>query len=136
MNCDIGKHLNDDCASSTASLKRIKQSLREITTELYQEYKDKGLNLVPGKKLCTNCRKDLLRINLKSEDEHEQSESSSAHSPAHSSSDDFADFGTDIDCLNKSLGIINETPIKVNKLISKKKYPEEKYEKITGESHT
>ena len=59
------------------------------------------------------------------------SSSSLMHSPAHSSSEEFADVSMEIEFLNESLQIIGETPVKTQKL-SQKRYPQQKYERITG----
>ena len=41
------------------------------------------------------------------------------HSPAHSSSEKFADVSMEIELLNESLQIIGETPVKTQKLSQK-----------------
>ena len=42
------------------------------------------------------------------------------HSPAHSSSEEFADISMEIESLKESLQIIGETPVKTQELLRKR----------------
>ena len=80
--------------------------------------------MIPGKKLCPKCRIAVSKHFEASERVSDSSSSSSLmHSPAHSSSEEFADVSMEIEFLKESLQIIGETPVKTQKL-SQKRYPQ------------
>ena len=116
--------------------KKISKGLREITLEMAKFYA--RFNLVPGKKWCPTCRRAVKEAEEASEptpgpsqlDDFEEEELQEEQEDA----DDgpFESSSVDLSLVNESLSSIGESPVQLQKLGSRKRYPEEKLDKITG----
>ncbi|CAG0896031.1 unnamed protein product [Darwinula stevensoni] len=108
-----------------------KRNFRTIDVETCDQYSAVIL-LIPGKKLCTSCRK-ILPEKLRESQEYLAGSSSSTSSVAtpETMEDDIIQPGpsTQIKRLNESLQMMGETPVKGEKM-AQKKYPKENRRKI------
>ena len=106
------------------------KGLREVSLRKCFQYKH--LSLIPGSKLCTNCRKgiqaDAMLVRVTPYEEH----GSMSDPEEQDDNDEFESFAADIGIINSSLSGIGESPIQKKRLIESKTYSEQKVEKITG----
>ena len=112
-----------DPLSKHPAIKR-KKNLRVITLNIVKQHKH--VNLTPGKKLCTLCRKAIL-VNVS--DMYPINLSDSADSAQPSSGEEFVDTSTDVALASKSFQSIGESPIRIKKL-GQKRYAQEKVKSL------
>lgn len=104
-----------------------KKDLREIDVKCMKQYSDL-IQLIPGKKICSRCRKLLPK---KLEDFHNED---LAITPTKSQGNDnpfVLSPECDSEILNKSLAAIGESPLDSRKLLHTKSYPKRKMRSIT-----
>ena len=83
-------------------------------------------NLIPGKKLRPTCHKAVNEASLTVTISSEETDTSTDFAS------DEIDLETDVQLLNQSIQSFSESPICTKKLISQKKYPENKIRKINN----
>ncbi|CAH0391660.1 unnamed protein product [Bemisia tabaci] len=92
------------------------------------------MDIVPslrlGDKICNNCRMDLGKLRRGVEEEFDD-DSEAGTSAFEESMTSQAEAASAIESINSSLAIMGESPVSNQKIVSHKKYPQNKFNKIT-----
>ena len=113
--------------------KRATRSLREISLLYAKEHSD--LILIPGKKICTPCRKKISQgqASHQADSEEENGNTMLDAVPSEQSQEfeafEFESPTADISLVNESLSSLGESPLDARKL-TQKRYPEDKLTRI------
>ena len=111
--------------------KKPKKGLREIS--LIYSNLHKHLNLVPGKKICTPCRKEVSSHSYLVQDAEPEpgpSHQSDIEPDASDEDEPFESSFGDISLVNKSISSLGESPFTAKKLVRQKRRSEQKLKRV------